>query len=130
MRIDLGDHGRWPSILRFTLTGLSLTPVVSLAIVYSYVLRARLVLGYWPLPYRPDPKSLGLELHYAVALLSMACVPAAGAGVAYLLACGRHELSLAGASWRRNLILYGTGLITWFAAARLDPGAFWTWLFD
>ena len=42
----------------------ALIPAASFCMFYSFVLRARFALGVWPVPYRPDPKSLGLEMHH------------------------------------------------------------------
>ncbi|MHC5209910.1 MAG: hypothetical protein ACYTG2_04235 [Planctomycetota bacterium] len=39
-------------------------PCVALATLYGYALRASIVLGHWPQPYRPDPKQLGFTLHH------------------------------------------------------------------
>jgi hypothetical protein len=39
--------------------------------LYSFALRARLALGYWPSPYRPDPKDLGFDIHSYVVIASI-----------------------------------------------------------
>jgi hypothetical protein len=39
--------------------------------LYSFALRARLALGYWPSPYHPDPKDLGFDIHYLVVIGSI-----------------------------------------------------------
>jgi hypothetical protein len=36
-------------------------PLAWLALLYAFVVRARLHLGHWPTPYQPDPKDLGLQ---------------------------------------------------------------------
>jgi hypothetical protein len=60
---------------------LASAPLSWLMLFGSYVLRARLALG-WPLPYQPDPYELGFHLHYlAIALCFPLCMLMALAGV-------------------------------------------------
>ena len=39
-------------------------PLGILALLYAYVVRARLAVGYWPHPYRPQSHRLGFDSHY------------------------------------------------------------------
>ena len=50
-------------------------PVGVVLSLYVFVLRARWQLGYWPAPYRPDPKSLGFDIQHAQVWLGLASFP-------------------------------------------------------
>lgn len=89
---------------------------------YGFVARARLELGYWPAPYRPDPKELGHDVHMLLSYVLFTCALAApllsyfakrlyrragGAGVFVAMLC---YVALAGfivISPSRMLTLYG-----------------------
>jgi len=43
---------------------LSLSAAIIMVLFFTFVLRARLVLGHWPTYSNPDPKNLGMGLHY------------------------------------------------------------------
>jgi len=106
-----------------------LLPLSWFVFLYAYVVRSRLVLGYWPSPYNPDPKSLiALEYHYnavwIVGLMAFKSIPV------YL---GFAILS----KWLRPDARIGTRMIiftliwvltfVWFV---VDPGRFIEWYFD
>lgn len=94
--------------------------------LYSFVWRARLTLGEWPEPYRPDPKVLGFEFH-RFAVLGALLFGMAGTFVLGLVALwilirqrGQHRLLVAAfvsyvVFW---IVIYG------------DPGSFWEWFLD
>ena len=67
------------------------SPFLWLALLYSFVLRARLHLGVWPYPYQPDPKSLGFDVHHLAIYLGVPAMSAAGiyAVVVSLVRCSR-----------------------------------------
>src|SRR3990167_2605525 len=44
----------------------SLIPYIWILGIVSLAIRARLYLGYWPLPAHPDPKHLPFEFHHAI----------------------------------------------------------------
>ena len=77
MKADLSAHveqTHQPRLARLNsplLWLICLAPAGYLALFYSFVLRARLALGTWPLPYQPDPKALGFDIHYAAVLLAL-----------------------------------------------------------
>ena len=51
----------------FCLLGaISVLPNIWLLGMISYYVRARLYLGYWPLPSQPDPKQLPFDAHYSL----------------------------------------------------------------
>jgi len=49
------------SILNTVHWNLALLPFLWLASLYTYAIRARLILGYWLCPYKPDPKTQILQ---------------------------------------------------------------------
>lgn len=99
-----------------------------MAWLWSFVLRAYLQLGRWPAPYRPDPKSLGFDVHYLVVtfglitfpVVSLACV----AGIIIARRCWRGF-----PMWRMLAFAVGCAALA-FTLARTDPGSFVEWFFD
>ena len=55
-------------------------PLLWLNAFALFVIRARLILGRWPSPYNPDPKDLGMDLHYHGLLLGGVLLVTCGAG--------------------------------------------------
>lgn len=106
---------------------LSLAPLGYLALFYSFVLRARLALGYWPQPYQPDPKELGFGIHYMAALLGLPLWMASPLAVLLLvILLPRSERRHAAAP---VLVFTLTYLATWLVL-RADHGAFVSWFAD
>jgi hypothetical protein len=112
------------------LCSLALVPVVWLMLFGSFVLRARLVLGHWPAPYRPDPKDLGFDVHHAVLLVGMPLMFAAVTSLAglSLVSYGRHRR--AEAQLRSTAVVAALSLAIVIAVAHYDPGGLFTWLAD
>ena len=112
------------------LTLLTAAPVVALAVLYSYVLRARLVLGIWPRPYAPDPTALGAPVHLFLARILLA-VPFAAAPVGLALAAAGLVLDRREAPRVIRRFL-GFALVwgIWFLLMRLDPGEVLAWILD
>ena len=103
-------------------------PVAWLGLLYAFVLRARLQLGHWPAPYRPDPKSLGFGLHHQAIWLGLFAVPyIAGAGLALAL-LGRATGMYRGL-WR-VLGLLLISLTIFILVLQLDPGNYFEWFAD
>jgi hypothetical protein len=92
-------------------------------------LRARLLLGRWPEPYRPDPKDLDVGAHAGIAMLGGLYVIVSPAvaivllGAAKLLGLSRRELLVAA-------VVYGVCYAAALATLRIDPGHFGEWLMD
>ena len=109
---------------------LASAPVLWAVAFWAFVLRARIALGYWPDPYRPDPKDLAFPIHYIVLLLGMPLTFTAVAMALILTVVfyrrlrhdrGRPVLAaLVG-------VLGVVGLLIW---GRTDPGRFLAWLGD
>ena len=111
------------------LVACSLIPAAGLFALYSYVVRARLALGAWPQPYRPDPKDLGFALHHgAVAVLLEAALLSPLALILCLLV---HRMS---PQRRRRagsaVVVFLVGYLALWAALRFDPGSFMEWYAD
>ncbi len=107
----------------------ALIPAAGLFAFYSFVARARLALGVWPQPYRPDPKDLGFVLHHELVwlLLGAALLSPVALGLSLLL---RRTALLRGRPVRRALSVFAVGyLLVCFALVK-DPGAFLEWLAD
>ena len=122
----------WPLVIRsarkrFWL--LSLVPVLWLVIVYGFVLRARLALGYWPSPYLPDPKDLGFNWHYSAIWVG---IPAIIASAIWLVALVlvQFRQHLRSARYRLGVAFYTVTFATWWGVWLLDPGRFFYWLAD
>lgn len=103
-------------------------PLVWMASVYLFVLRARLHLGFWPEPSRPDPKDLGFTVHHAVNWFGLAMVPGAVLAAVVLAVVGSRL------GWRTkvwpSLSLATVSLVAVVATGRLDPGRFFEWFVD
>lgn len=124
--INSADRGmKWVSKLTWLL---AVYPVGWLGLFYSFVLRARGTLGFWPTPYRPDPKELGFTLHQLAIELGLVALPVSALGVLALVL-----LVPSSTHGRRNwsalivaVVCLGLAL-TW---AQLDPGRYFEWFAD
>ena len=127
------DHAQKESVQTDTSSWfaiLSAIPATALAIFYTYVIRARLVLGHWPTPYNPDPKSLGFSVHYLAALILMPATFASAIMaliLVVLLATGRLGSFRAA---RKRILIFVIIWSVWFLLMRLDPGHFMYWFMD
>lgn len=108
----------------------ALIPAAGLCMFYSFVLRARFALGVWPVPYRPDPKGLGFEMHHEAvrALLEAAFV----SPIAFALCAVLHQAlpSLRRRHVGRALVFFFAGYALLWLMLLVDPGSFWEWLAD
>ena len=109
--------------------GITLVPLAWILAFYGYVLRARIALGYWPQPYRPDPKDLDFVLHGAAlfyAIPVVACWPAVWVCVPVwwgLRHRGRRSI------WA-STALFWLSYALWWVVIRCDPGQYVEWFFD
>lgn len=107
---------------------LAVYPLGWLGLFYSFVLRARGTLGFWPTPYRPDPQELGFTLHHLAIDLGMVVLPVAVLSVLALVL-----LLPSSANGRRNwvaLVLAVVSLGLAITLAQLDPGHYFEWFAD
>ena len=118
----------WPTRLRTPIVWLiCLAPAGYLALFYSFVLRARLALGTWPLPYQPDPKALGFDIHHAAVLLTLPLWMVSPMAVLLLVALqprfGRRKIVL-------PVLVFGLLYLVAWLVLRMDPGSFGYWFAD
>jgi hypothetical protein len=102
-------------------------PLLWLAVFYAFVLRARFALGHWPLPYRPDPKIMGFDLHHKAIWLGLVAMPFFLVMSVLGAAMGRKKMGL------RVTPLLATacfGALAVIILARFDPGEFFEWFAD
>jgi hypothetical protein len=110
--------------------GLTSIPLLSIALFYSFVLRAYLVLGRFPTPYNPDPAELHSVIHVVLAFLGLvlpfaACWPWLGVTIFSFAKKSFSQKFLVVCS-----IFYVVSLIVWFILIKTDPGNFMEWFFD
>ena len=108
----------------------ALIPAACLCMFYSFVLRARFALGVWPEPYRPDPKSLGFEMHHGV--VGVLLEAAFFSPIAFALLALVHQavprLRSRPMGWAIVFFLAGYSVL--WLALMLDPGSFVEWFLD
>jgi hypothetical protein len=105
---------------------LASAPAVWLLLFGLFVVRARLALDRWPAPYRPDPKDLGFDVHYAAVLVGM---PLMFAAVLIVTVLTVFDVPRDRARWWIP-VLGAASLAAVIALASADPGYFFTWLGD
>jgi len=112
---------------------LALAPLLTLVAFYSYVLRARLILGHWPSPGNP-PYPVGSRIHAYIAILgAFGLLPSAAimavAVVIWILLSGRGWV-LSKPSVAKRLAVFLVLWIVCYTLLRLDPGRFFLWFWD
>ncbi|MFZ1218350.1 MAG: hypothetical protein WAO00_03615 [Chthoniobacterales bacterium] len=107
---------------------LAAVPLASLIWFYLYVLRQRVLLGYWPRPYEPDPKTAGLFIHHMSVYYSFLAVPIAVLAAACWLA-GRR-MSDPSYRWGRTAVFLALSVTIWITVLALDPGKYFEWFLD
>jgi hypothetical protein len=104
--------------------GLALTPVGWVVLFGLFILRARMVLGRWPAPNQPDPKELGLDVHYLAIVAGAPSMLTAALCVLVLPLMLRQRQS-----WVVTCVAL-CGLAAVVVLARIDPGNVFAWLGD
>ena len=107
---------------------LAVGPALWYSMFWAFVLRARLALGRWPVPYDPDPKDLGFTVHHLAIVLGM---PVAVTGPLTLLLMTMllsRDTKAAGGRPALALAIVLQALL--FTIARHDPGHFMYWFAD
>lgn len=102
-------------------------PLCSLIVFFSFVLRARFSLGYWPQPNHPDPAQLAFGIHWSLAQFSL------GASMGFpfwlvlvvFLSFARPTVSAV-----RLAALTALPWIIWLPFAYFDSGQFVSWCVD
>jgi hypothetical protein len=117
---------RIDSIAVFATTMGSIFPALVVLNLFSFVLRARLQLGRWPEPYRPDPKSLGFDFHHDQIFFGLVAV----LPVAMVTFFGLVFTRKVAERFSVRLMVYLVplaGMIVWWMC---DPGHFLEWFLD
>ena len=105
-------------------------PASSVALLYGFVLRARLTLGRWPTFSNPDPKDLDFAVHSWLWVGSVLLQFLAAPALLILCVVGwfgwpSERWKIAGAAFLYvGLLLGSVGLSRW------DPGGFFEWKMD
>jgi hypothetical protein len=121
----------WPVSTRFGVKlfwPLSLIPAAWLALFYSFVVRAYLILGRWPQPYLPDPKDLGMDWHHVAIWLSFPIVAVGSMVFSLMVVRGRSQFLQGRYKW--GVVFFGIAFVMWLIAMRTDPGHFLEWFVD
>jgi hypothetical protein len=82
--------------------------------VLTFAVRASRTLGYWPVPYHPDPKALSFDLHYVVIFLGGYLVVASLAILPTLRLCSIGLVEQAKWLKAKHLYFIGWGLLLAF----------------
>ena len=103
-------------------------PAAWLVALMTLALRARVHLGHWPRPYRPDPKDLPFAWHYIFVEKGMFVVLAGvGAMVAFALLARRF---VSAHVYRRSLIAFALGWALIVVMLSVPPIDFVNWFLD
>jgi hypothetical protein len=103
-------------------------PFIWLAIFYSFVIRAALMLERWPSYNNPDPKRLGFALHHGFLWLGLINMHGViGAAIVVAIFCK--------IKWRDfpffTVFSIGVGsLLVLYSVVKIDPGGFVDWFAD
>jgi hypothetical protein len=109
---------------------LAAAPLLWAIAFWSFVVRARLALGYWPYPYHPDPKELGFPVHYVVVVAGMPLTFTAVAMAIILAVVFYRTLQLDRGRPALAAIVAICGVACLLIWARTDPGRFLAWFGD
>ncbi len=107
--------------------GFASTPVVWLVLFGVFILRARIALGRWPVPYQPDPNELGFDLHYMALVAGFPLMFVTTLCAIVLTVFVQHDQPRH--TWLIRLTAL-TSLVVVIALARTDPSYVFTWLGD
>ena|SRR5687767_8524602 len=122
------ERTHWRRFTPIVIAVVSTYPVGALLSLYLFAYRARLALGYWPDPHRPEPKSLGFDLHHLQIGIGLMSFP-------FVSLVSAASIVLARKLWRdfpmwRLLGLVGICFALGFSLLKWDPGQFAVWFFD
>lgn len=103
-------------------------PFVLVVWFYLYVLRQRVVLGYWPRPNHPDPKQAGMNFHHESIPYLFDLVPIVALGAISLIVALRDRNP--NFRWRGPIALWAGALGVLIVLVKFDPGYFIDWWLD
>ncbi|MBD2546711.1 hypothetical protein [Planktothricoides raciborskii] len=113
--------------LAWTITSM---PSIYLVLFYSYVLRARLVLGRWPIPYQPDPRELGFDFHFQLIFFSLLGIALSLFAMAVVFILRIFSVKIRKFSYSLAALIYSSSLVLSWISLYADPGDFWEWFMD
>jgi len=105
-------------------------PLLAVGALASFVVRARWVLGVWPEPYRPDPKSLDAPFHLMVTWSAQGLALFAPVVVLLALAMRMAVPAASRSPLLRDALLLVIAYGLWLVLVVIDPGHFTEWLAD
>ncbi|NJR50496.1 MAG: hypothetical protein HC780_13940 [Leptolyngbyaceae cyanobacterium CSU_1_3] len=111
-----------------TIHTLAATPLLWVAWFYLYVIRQRIHLGFWPQPYRPDPKDADYAIHHLSIYLGWAVIPVIPFVVIGLIA--HRQSKDARFKGRLALGLLALSYACYWTVVHVDPGQYWEWFLD
>ena len=111
-----------------SLRTLAAAPLGVLVWFYLYVIRQRILLGYWPRPYHPDPKDAGFAVHHVSLVLAMTLIPGVSLMTLGLIV---HRRSVDPRfRWMTALLTALGSFAVYWTVVRLDPGHHVEWFWD
>jgi hypothetical protein len=125
----LDDLGALPAFAK-VLCVAALVPVSCALCFWTFVLRARIILGRWPRPNRPDPNDLGLAVHYHLAFLAIFLLPVVPLAVMAVAALRYRSLREEGVQPRWVVVIALLVLAATLLWTRNDPGRYLEWFID
>jgi hypothetical protein len=103
-------------------------PLCCYVFLYTFFIRARLALGYWPSPYKPDPKDLAFDVHHAIIWQLFTYVPLTA--VAWLLLLPLWRQLTIPSRFTPRLLLFLLSWTIWWTLLLRDPGEIMEWFCD
>jgi hypothetical protein len=125
---SLSQAATTSAVMRGATLVLAAYPLALVHWFYLYVLRQRLLLGYWPQPNRPDPKAAGMDFHHVSIAWGYDLVPIlALAGIGCIVALRSSDPNY---RWRWPQALWMASLCIFIGLMMFDPGHFISWWLD
>ena len=108
-----------------------LMPPVSLVLLYSFVIRVRLDIGFWPWYANPDPMQTGFVNHATIVGVSLLLTLLSPVGIIVLwLFCMSENYRRHRKRIHVSMIFFLVLYFAWFILLYFDPGSFLDWFLD
>ena len=110
---------------------LAILPILTLCLLYTLVLYAKITFGFWPLLGNPDPVQEPLKLFSILTGISLlvSILSPLGISVLWLVAFLEDERSYKLELYAPTKILFFTYAMLWVVLIS-DPGNYFSWFFD
>lgn len=109
-------------------SGLAAFPVVWLALLYLFVIRARVHFGHWPSPADGMAKYMAFTAHHTFTVYALYAAPFVAVGAfAWAIALRRED---SGFRVSKPLVVLSTSVIVCTLLVATDPGGFILWFVD